>query len=86
MRSPQLSCSASEGRAVEAALSVEHAGGRSMLRRHLGVGSRNPLKRRPRGHPFGVAHEGLFLRHYAEHHGPAERDTPQDIGGRHALA
>ena len=37
MRSPQLSCSASEGRAVEAALSVEHAGGRSMLRRqHVG--------------------------------------------------
>lgn len=37
MRSPLLSCSASEGRAVEAALSVEHAGGRSMLRRqHVG--------------------------------------------------
>jgi urease accessory protein len=37
MRSPLLSCSASEGRAVEAALSVEHAGGRSILRRqHVG--------------------------------------------------
>ncbi|MGY4303291.1 urease accessory protein [Bradyrhizobium sp. USDA 4369] len=37
MRSPLLSCSGSEGRAVEAALSVEHAGGRSMLRRqHVG--------------------------------------------------
>lgn len=37
MRSPLLSCSASEGRAVEAALSVDHAGGRSILRRqHVG--------------------------------------------------
>ncbi|MGJ4891517.1 urease accessory protein UreD [Bradyrhizobium sp. HKCCYLS3077] len=37
MRSPLQSCSASEGRAVEAALSIEHAGGRSMLRRqHVG--------------------------------------------------
>ncbi|MGJ4946519.1 urease accessory protein UreD [Bradyrhizobium sp. HKCCYLS1011] len=38
MRSPLPSCSASEtGRAVEAALSVDHAGGRSILRRqHVG--------------------------------------------------
>ncbi|MGJ5180177.1 urease accessory protein UreD [Bradyrhizobium oligotrophicum] len=37
MRSPLLSCSGSEGRAVDAALSVEYAGGRSMLRRqHVG--------------------------------------------------
>ncbi|WP_316168470.1 MULTISPECIES: urease accessory protein UreD [unclassified Bradyrhizobium] len=37
MRSPLLSCSTFEGRTVEAVLSVDHAGGRSILRRqHVG--------------------------------------------------
>ena len=46
----------------------------------------NPLERRPRRDALGIANEDIFSRHDAEHHLPAERDAPEDVGRRDLLA